>query len=98
MPLRWRRSNSRCAYAYTNDQPQQWNEGTAVWATELVGGDENSDFERFLDDFVSKTFRPFDRDSGGFGDLYVYGAALWPYFLEHYADVATVVDIFDATT
>lgn len=84
-------------YAYSNAQPAQWNEGSAVWATELVGEDQNSDFERFLDSFLTKTFRPFERDAGGFGDLYVYGASLWPYFLEKYAGVATVVEIFDAT-
>jgi hypothetical protein len=28
-------------------------------------------------------YRPFERSVGGFGDAYPYGAALWPYFLEH---------------
>jgi uncharacterized protein (TIGR03382 family) len=30
-----------------------------------------------------RTYRPFERASSGFGDTFSYGAALWPYFLEH---------------
>lgn len=77
--------------AYSNMQPSTWTEGTAVWAVENLYGDGNSDFERFLPTFLPRSFRPFERPVGGFGDGYPYGAALWPYFLEHRHDVDLVV-------
>lgn len=69
-------------YAYAMDQPATWSEGTAVWAVEHLYGDQNSDFERFLPAFLTRTYRPFERPVGGFGDAFPYGAALWPHFLE----------------
>ncbi len=69
-------------YTYSAQQSTTWSEGSAVWAVEHLYGTGNSDMERFLPAFVSRTFRPFERDSNGFGDAYPYGAALWPYFLE----------------
>jgi hypothetical protein len=78
-------------YAYSNTQSSSWTEGSAVWATENLYGDGNGDFERFLSSFVTRSFRPFERAIGGFGDGYPYGAALWPYFLEQRYGVDTVV-------
>jgi hypothetical protein len=78
-------------YAYAMDQSATWTEGTAVWAVEQLFGDQNGDFERFLPGFLTRTFRPFERSVGGFGDSYPYGAALWPYFLEHRFGVDTIV-------
>lgn len=70
--------------AYDADQPIAWSEGSAVWAEEVVYPAQ-SDFEHLVAAFLAKPFRPFERDGAGFGDLYPYGAALWPYFLEaHY--------------
>ncbi len=74
--------------AYDGDQPIAWSEGTAVWAEEVVFP-EQTDFENLVAAFQAKPFRPFDRAGAGFGDLYPYGAALWPYFLE--ADVGAGV-------
>jgi len=67
-----------------------------VWATENLYGDGNSDFERFLPPFVTRSFRPFERAIGGFGDGYPYGAALWPYFLEQRYGVDLVVAAWTA--
>ncbi len=77
--------------AYSNAQPSTWTEGTAVWSVEDLFGDGNSDFERFLPSFLTKSYRPFERPLGGFGDSYPYGAALWPYFLAHRFGVDAVV-------
>lgn len=78
-------------FAYTLDQPATWAEGTAVWAVEHLYGDGNSDFERFLPAFLGRTYRPFERAVGGFGDAYPYGAALWPYFLAYRFGVSAIV-------
>lgn len=78
--------------AYASDEPSIWTEGSAVWAVENLYGDGNSDFERFLPSFITKSFRPFERGISGFGDGYPYGAALWPYFLEHRFGADLVVD------
>ena len=67
--------------AYDGDQPIGWSEGSAVWAEEAVFP-EQDDFEHLVAAFLAKPFRPFDRPGAGFGDLYPYGAGLWPYFLE----------------
>jgi hypothetical protein len=69
--------------AYDDDQATAWTEGSAVWAVEHLHGAANGDFERFLPGFLMETDRPLERPGGGFGDPYPYGAALWPYFLEH---------------
>lgn len=83
-------------YAYAMDQPASWTEGTAVWAVEQLYGEGNADFERFLPSFLTRTFRPFERAVGGFGDAYPYGAALWPYFLERRYGAAMIVDTWTA--
>jgi MYXO-CTERM domain-containing protein len=83
-------------YAYSNDQPMVWTEGSAVWAVEHLYADGNADFERFLGGFLSRTYRPFERDGGGFGDPYPYGAALWPHYLELSGGVEAVVDAWTA--
>lgn len=75
--------------AYDSDQPIAWSEGTAVWAEEVVFP-EQSDFENLVAAFQAKPFRPFDRAGAGFGDLYPYGAALWPYFLEAHVGAGMV--------
>ncbi|MEZ4403131.1 MAG: MYXO-CTERM sorting domain-containing protein [Kofleriaceae bacterium] len=67
--------------AYDGDQPVAWMEGSAVWAEEVVFPAQD-DFEHLVAAFLAKPFRPFERDGAGFGDLYPYGAGLWPYFLE----------------
>lgn len=77
--------------AYSDAQPANWSEGTAVWAVEHLYGDGNADFERFLPGFLGKSFRPFERSGSGFGDAYPYGAALWPYFLDLRFGAATLV-------
>jgi hypothetical protein len=78
-------------FAYSLEQPSTWTEGSAVWAVEHLYGAGNSDFERFLPSFLGRTYRPFERPSGGFGDAYPYGAALWPYFLADRFGVDAVV-------
>jgi len=83
-------------YAYAMDQPATWSEGTAVWAVEYLYGQGNTDFERFLPTFLMRTYRPFERAVGGFGDGYPYGAALWPYFLEYAYGADAVVAAWTA--
>ena len=78
--------------AYADGQSVTWSEGTAVWAVEQLYGEGNSDFERFLPSFLTKSYRPFERPIAGFGDGYPYGAALWPYFLSHRFDPSAIVD------
>lgn len=75
--------------AYDADQPIAWTEGSAVWAEEVVYP-EQDDFEHLVAAFQAKPFRPFDRAGAGFGDLYPYGAALWPYFLEAHVGAGVV--------
>ncbi|HEY4059097.1 MAG TPA: TonB-dependent receptor [Kofleriaceae bacterium] len=82
-------------YAYAMDQSATWTEGSAVWAVEHLYRDGNSDFERQLPGFLSKTFRPFERPAGGFGDSYAYGAALWPVFLEQRFGVDAVREAWE---
>jgi len=77
--------------AYASTQPATWTEGSAVWAVENLFGAGNSDFERFLPSFITRSYRPFERPVAGFGDAYPYGAALWAYFLEHRFGVGAVV-------
>lgn len=79
-------------YAYSMGQNATWSEGTAVWAVEHLYGAGNSDFERFVPGFLTKTFRPFERPVGGFGDNFPYGSALWPYYLEQVYGPELVVD------
>ena len=83
--------------AYAGGQPATWTEGSAVWSVEYLFGDGCSDFERFLPAFVTRSFRPFERAVGGFGDGYPYGAALWPYYLEQRFGVGTVVAAWAAS-
>ena len=72
--------------AYSIDASQAWSEGTAVW-NEEVTFPEQDDYERFTQAFLSRSSRPFERGGSGFGDPYVYGAAVWPTFLdERYGD------------
>jgi uncharacterized protein (TIGR03382 family) len=82
--------------AYSSNQSATWAEGSAVWAVEELYGTGNSDFERFLPAFLTKTFRPFERPVSGIGDLYAYGAALWPYYLSHRFDAGAVVALWQA--
>ncbi|HSK02355.1 MAG TPA: MXAN_6640 family putative metalloprotease [Kofleriaceae bacterium] len=84
-------------YAYAGGQPSSWTEGSAVWAVEQLYGAGNSDFERFLPSFLTRSFRPFERAPAGFGDGYAYGAALWPYFLAHRFEPAAVVEAWQAS-
>lgn len=83
--------------AYAAGQPGAWSEGSAVWAVEELYGTGNSDFERFLPSFLTKSFRPLERPAGGFGDGYPYGAALWSYFLSHRYDAMFVVEAWQAS-
>ncbi len=78
-------------HAYATGQPATWSEGSAVWSVENLFGTGNSDFERFLPSFLTRSFRPFERAIAGFGDAYPYGAALWPYFLAQRFGTAAVV-------
>lgn len=82
--------------AYAAGQPATWEEGTAVWAVEQLYGAANSDFERFLPSFVTRSFRPFERGVAGFGDGYPYGSALWPYFLARLWGVGVIADAWAA--
>jgi MYXO-CTERM domain-containing protein len=83
--------------AYASGQTTAWSEGSAVWAVEELYGTGNADFERFLPSFLTKSFRPFERPGGGFGDGYPYGAALWPYFLSRRHDPGVVVKAWEAS-
>lgn len=85
-------------YAYSSAQPGAWSEGSAVWSVEELYGDGNSDFERFLPSFLTRSFRPLERSGGGFGDNYPYGAALWAYFLSHRFDAALIVEAWAASS
>lgn len=83
--------------AYAAGQTASWSEGSAVWAVEELYGAGNSDFERFLASFLTKSFRPFERSAGGFSDSYPYGASLWSYFLSHRFDPALIVEAWQAS-
>ncbi len=83
--------------AYAAGQTASWSEGSAVWAVEELYGNGNSDFERFLASFLTKSFRPFDRAAVGFGDGYPYGAALWAYFLSRRYDPKLIADSWTAS-
>lgn len=82
--------------AYDAGQDIKWTEGTAVWAEEKVYP-EQSDYEKLVAYFLEKPFRAFDRPSGAsFGDLYQYGAALWPTFLDERFGPDIVREIWEA--
>jgi MYXO-CTERM domain-containing protein len=81
--------------AYDRGQPTVWSEGSAVWAVEHLYP-TNVDFDRFLGGFLQRTYRPLERGGGGFGDPYPYGAALWPYFIEHSIGAGVMVAVWDA--
>jgi len=83
--------------AYATDQPATWTEASAMWSVEHLFGDGCSDLERFLPAFVTRSFRPFDRPVGGFGDGYAYGAGLWPLYLEQRFGVGVVVAAWQAS-
>lgn len=83
--------------AYAAGQTASWSEGSAVWAVEELYGAGNSDFERFLPSFLTKSYRPFERSAGGFSDAYPYGASLWSYFLSHRFDNALLVESWQAS-
>jgi hypothetical protein len=68
--------------AYVGGMAATWSEGTAVWNEEQTFPDAQDDYEKFVNAFLERPDRPFDRGGGGFGDKYPYGAALWPTFLE----------------
>ncbi len=68
--------------AYDFGQDNKWTEGTAVWIEEKLYP-EQDDYERLLAGFFEKPHRAFERTSGApFGDFYIYGAAIWPTFLD----------------
>lgn len=67
--------------AYVTELAVTWSEGTAMWNQEQTFP-EQDDYEVKVAAFLARPDRPFDRGGGGFGDRYVYGAALWPTFLE----------------
>jgi hypothetical protein len=75
--------------AYVPDMALSWSEGTAVW-NEEVTFPEQSDYERLVASFLARPYRPFERSGGGFTDLYAYGTALWPTFLEQRYGEGTV--------
>jgi len=67
--------------AYVPGMEITWSEGTAVWNEEQTFP-EQTDYEQLVAYFLEKPHRPFDRGGGGFGDLYPYGTALLPTFLD----------------
>jgi hypothetical protein len=79
--------------SYDADEPTSWREGSAVWAEEVVFP-EQSDFEGLVAAFLARPFRPFDREGGGFGDLYPYGTALWSYYLAERHEPELIVRIW----
>lgn len=82
--------------AYDVGQDIKWSEGTAVWAEEQAFP-EQDDYEALLSHFLARPFRAFDRPSGAsFGDLYPYGAALWPTYLAERHDPDIVRRIWEA--
>ncbi len=80
--------------AYPGDLPVAWSEGSATWNEEIAFPAQN-DFERLIPSFLAKTARPFERSGAGFGDLYPYGAALWPHYLELKFGAGTVRGVFE---
>jgi hypothetical protein len=81
--------------AYVPDMALTWTEGTAVWNEEATFP-EQSDYERLVESFLARPYRPFDRAGGGFTDLYAYGSALWATFLEERYGDGTVARAWEA--
>lgn len=67
-------------HAYRNDIDRAFSESTASWATEQIYPQEK-DFEWAITSFFKEPSRPLDANSNGPTDSFIYGVAIWPYFL-----------------
>jgi hypothetical protein len=66
--------------AYDSKLDRFWAEGTAQWAAKTLDP-TTMDFEGFLPDFFASATRSIDIVSGGVTSGYIYGAAIFPFFL-----------------
>ncbi|MCA9672822.1 MAG: hypothetical protein KC503_44825 [Myxococcales bacterium] len=80
--------------AYSDALGSAFSEGTAVWATEKLYP-EQKDFEGFIKHFFSDSARPIDDKPKSPADLFVYGAAIWPMFLDQRFGKDIVPAIFE---
>jgi hypothetical protein len=67
--------------AYDAELDRYWAEGTAQWATKAFDP-TLGDLERFLPAFFKESGRSIDAPPGGVTASFLYGAAVWPVFLE----------------
>jgi len=77
----------------TQDAPF-WAEGTAQWAMKTLHPDL-ADFERNLPKFFEEPTRSLDAPPTGVTAGYLYGAAVWPLFLEKRHGAETIRAIFE---
>jgi MYXO-CTERM domain-containing protein len=69
--------------AYNAEMDGFWLEGSAQWAAKTVSP-EIGDLERLLPDFFKEVGRSIDSPPGGAAVGFLYGAAVWPVFLDEH--------------
>ncbi len=75
--------------AYDQKLDHFWAEGTAQWAAKTLYPAE-TDLESFLPAFFSDAGKSIDIAGGGVVSGFLYGAAIWPVFLDQYLDPDTI--------
>lgn len=80
--------------AYDADCDRFWAEGSAQWAAKTLDPALH-DLERNLPSFFEAEGRSIDAPVGGVTAGYLYGAAIWPVFLEHHYDANLIREIFE---
>lgn len=69
--------------AYNAEMDGFWLEGSAQWAAKTLHP-EIGDLERLLPDFFKEVGRSIDSPPGGAAVGFLYGAAVWPVFLDEH--------------
>lgn len=81
-------------YAYRDDFPAWFSEGSATWFEELHHP-EQSDFERLSAYYFADHHRSLDDIQRGPGDAFAYGAAIFFYFLHQRYGLDLLVDLLE---
>lgn len=81
-------------YAYTPDLPAWLAEGTAQWATDKLDP-VLTDMEAFFPAWFEEADRSIDSPPGGAAGAYLYGAAVFPLFLDQAHDDRVVLDTLE---
>jgi hypothetical protein len=81
--------------AYDAGVERWWAEGSAQWAAKKVYPTLR-DLERFLPAYFENAWRPLDQPPSGVVAGFIYGAAIWPVFLDHDYSADVVREVYEA--